>query len=81
VKPLVRYGKSGYPGAMSPRSELFPRDHRDDEEDDLGALPDPTRLRGDVPSVPGPDLTPASTKDVDSPPGTEEPLGDGTPPA
>ncbi|MDT8914894.1 hypothetical protein [Amycolatopsis sp. PS_44_ISF1] len=64
---------------MSPRSELFPRDHPDDGEDDLGArpgrprLPDPQQLRADVPSMPGTDLTPASTEEIDSPPGTGKP--------
>ncbi|MGW4485624.1 hypothetical protein ACWEOE_17510 [Amycolatopsis sp. NPDC004368] len=55
--------------------ELFPRDHRDhaeDDEDDL-TLPDPGHVRSEVPSAPNPDLTPSHTKDVEPPPGTDEP--------
>ncbi|WIX74967.1 hypothetical protein QRX50_25745 [Amycolatopsis carbonis] len=49
--------------------ELFPRDRSEDDEDEL-ALPDPSRVRSEVPTVPGPDLTPGETKEVEAPPGT-----------
>ncbi|WP_326837150.1 hypothetical protein VSH64_19975 [Amycolatopsis rhabdoformis] len=51
--------------------ELFPRDHAEDDEDDL-TLPDPSRVRSEVPAAPGPDLTPSLTEEVEPPPGTED---------
>jgi hypothetical protein len=52
--------------------ELFPRDRSEDDEDEL-PLPDPNRVRSEVPTAPGPDLTPSHTKEVEPPPGTEDP--------
>ncbi|MFI5612934.1 hypothetical protein [Amycolatopsis sp. NPDC051903] len=52
--------------------EFFPRDDHPDDEDDLAGLPDPQKLRSEVATAPGPDLTPSHTKDVDAPPGTED---------
>ncbi|MEV0067605.1 hypothetical protein [Amycolatopsis sp. NPDC050768] len=51
--------------------ELFPRDRSEDDEDDL-TLPDPSRVRSEVPTAPGPDLTPSHTEEVEPPPGTED---------
>ncbi|MFF0144787.1 hypothetical protein ATK36_5817 [Amycolatopsis sulphurea] len=95
---------------MTPRSDLFPRDHHDDEDDPpaeprhprpgSSALPDASGsgkgsaprdpdaapdafaepgtpglpeaddLTGEVATVPGPDLTPSRTEEVEPPPGT-----------
>lgn len=54
---------------------LFPHDDHADEpdEDDRSALPDPNRLRSDIATAPGPDLTPSHTPEIDAPPGTDEP--------
>ncbi|MEU4671898.1 hypothetical protein AB0F91_28975 [Amycolatopsis sp. NPDC023774] len=57
--------------------ELFPRDRSEADEDDL-KLPDPSRVHSEVPTAPGPDLTPGETKDVESPPGTEDAPPPGT---
>ncbi|MFD9892382.1 hypothetical protein ACFWY9_23825 [Amycolatopsis sp. NPDC059027] len=46
-----------------------------EEDEKQPKLPDP-QLPGDVPAAPGPDLTPGRTRDVDPPPGTDEPLGE-----
>ncbi|WP_033294638.1 hypothetical protein [Amycolatopsis jejuensis] len=61
---------------------LFPG-RSDDSDDDSGdedtpfprrkkdPLPEPDELTGEVATVPGPDLSPAHTEDVDPPPGTD----------
>ncbi|GAA3568169.1 hypothetical protein GCM10022222_60130 [Amycolatopsis ultiminotia] len=69
---------------MTARSDLFPRDH-DDEDDDAPpprhrtrvpgeppALPTPDDLPGEVATAPGPDLTPARTEEVEPPPGATD---------
>ncbi|MBB4682828.1 hypothetical protein [Amycolatopsis jiangsuensis] len=82
---------------MTSRSDLFPRDPHDEDEDRLDPLTRPRRrpetpglpatddLTGEVPTAPGPDLTPARTEEVEPPPGTVEhhghPKPDETPPA
>ncbi|MFE0024901.1 hypothetical protein [Amycolatopsis sp. NPDC059021] len=47
----------------------------EEEDEKPPKLPDP-QLPGDVPSVPSPDLTPSHTRDIDEPPGTDEPSSD-----